>query len=73
MSGGPDRTFYKPVKVRHRLQWRPQGVGDARTMGSAPRSVVGMDWSQPSRESTGWEQEGCRGETPQAFGSTTDA
>lgn len=40
MSGSPERTFCKPVKARPRLLWRSQGLGDARTMGSVPRSVV---------------------------------
>lgn len=40
MSGGPERTFCKPVKVRPRLQWRPWGDGEARTMESVPKRVL---------------------------------
>lgn len=60
------------MKVRPGLQWRPQGVGDARPMGSVPRSVVAWIGANLAEDILAESNRAGRGETPPSLCNTTD-
>ena len=43
LNGGPERPLCETVKVKAVLPWRPQDVGDARTVGYLPRKAANRE------------------------------
>jgi hypothetical protein len=41
------------LRVKPKLQWRPQDVRDARNVGRLLRKAAGNEWSQPERDCGG--------------------
>lgn len=49
LQGGLERSLHGTVKVKSRLSWRPQDVGEARTVRYLPRRAANREWNQPQR------------------------
>jgi hypothetical protein len=44
--GSPEKAMCKAVKVKPKLQWRPQDVGAVRDMEFLLRKAINTEWSQ---------------------------
>jgi hypothetical protein len=47
-----ERVLCEALRVKPKLQWRPQDVVDVRNMKLFPRKAIGNKFSQPKREAT---------------------
>jgi hypothetical protein len=50
MQKASQRAMCGDVRVKPKIQWRPQDEGDTRNMECLPRKAAGNEWSQPKRE-----------------------
>jgi hypothetical protein len=46
----PEKAMHEAVKVRKKLQWIPQDVGNARNVEHLTRKGAGNKWNQPQRK-----------------------
>ena len=49
LNGGLERPLHEAVKLKPGLPWKPQDVGDARTVGYLPEKTANREWNQPKR------------------------
>jgi hypothetical protein len=50
LQAAPERAMLEAVRVKPKLQWRPQDVGIVRNVECLSRKATGKEWSQPKRE-----------------------
>jgi hypothetical protein len=50
LQEAPERVIHDAIKVKPKLQWKPQDISVARNVESLLKKAAGNEWSHPKRE-----------------------